>query len=132
MSRTDLIADAFTIIRNAARVKKEEVLIPYSKLLVKIMEILKREGYIENFKELDIPGRFKMIKVYLKYEGKKSVINDIQRVSKPGRRIYVDKKNIPRVLQGYGIAIISTSSGILTDKEARKLGVGGEYIGYVW
>ena len=132
MSRTDLIADAFTIIRNAARVKKEEVLIPYSKLLVKIMEILKREGYIENFKELDIPGRFKMIKVYLKYEGKKSVINDIQRVSKPGRRIYVDKKNIPRVLQGYGIAIISTSSGVLTDKEARKLGVGGEYIGYVW
>jgi len=132
MSRTDLIADAFTIIRNAARVKKEEVLIPYSKLLVKIMEILKREGYIENFKELDMPGRFKMIKVYLKYEGKKSVINDIQRVSKPGRRIYVDKKNIPRVLQGYGIAIISTSSGILTDKEARKLGVGGEYIGYVW
>ena len=132
MSRTDLIADAFTIIRNAARVKKEEALIPYSKLLVKIMEILKREGYIENFKELDIPGRFKMIKVYLKYEGKKSVINDIQRVSKPARRIYVDKKNIPRVLQGYGIAIISTSSGVLTDKEARKLGVGGEYIGYVW
>ena len=132
MSRTDLIADAFTIIRNAARVKKEEALIPYLKLLVMIMEILKREGYIENFKELDMPGRFKMIKVYLKYEGKKSVINDIQRVSKPGRRIYVDKKNIPRVLQGYGIAIISTSSGILTDKEARKLGVGGEYIGYVW
>ena len=132
MSRTDLIADAFTIIRNAARVKKEEVLIPYSKLLVKIMEILKREGYIENFKELDMPGRFKMIKVYLKYEGKKSVINDIQRVSKPGRRIYVEKKNIPHILQGYGIAIISTSSGILTDKEARKLGVGGEYIGYVW
>ncbi len=132
MSRTDLIADAFTIIRNATRAKKEEALIPYSKLLVKIMEILKREGYIENFKELDIPGRFKMIKVYLKYEGKKSVINDIQRVSKPGRRIYVEKKNIPHILQGYGIAIISTSSGILTDKEARKLGVGGEYIGYVW
>jgi len=102
------------------------------RICFRIMEILKREGYIENFKELDIPGRFKMIKVYLKYEGKKSVINDIQRVSKPGRRIYVDKKNIPRVLQGYGIAIISTSSGVLTDKEARKLGVGGEYIGYVW
>ena len=132
MSRTDLIADAFTTIRNAVRVKKEETLIPYSKLLLKIMEILKREGYIENFKELDIPGRFKMIKVYLKYQGKKSVINDIQRVSKPGRRIYVDKKSIPRVFQGYGVAIISTSCGVLTDKEARKLGVGGEYIGYVW
>ncbi len=132
MSRTDLIADAFTIIRNAAKAKKEEALIPYSKLLIKIMEILKRESYIENFKELDIPGRFKMIKVYLKYQGKKSVINDIQKVSKPGRRIYVDKKNIPHILQGYGVAILSTSSGILTDKEARKLGVGGEYIGYVW
>ncbi len=132
MSRTDIIADAFTIIRNAARAKKEEALIPYSKILLKIMEILKREGYIENFKEFDIPGRYKMIKVYLKYEGKKSVISDIQRVSRPGRRIYVDKKNIPRILQGYGIAILSTSSGILTDREARELGVGGEYIGYIW
>jgi len=131
MSR-DLIADAFCAIRNASRVKKEETLIPYSKLLIKIMEILKREGYIENFKELDIPKRYKMIKVYLKYEGKKSVINDIQRVSKPGRRIYVGRKNIPRVLQGYGVAILSTSLGILTDKEARRLGVGGEYIGYIW
>ncbi|RKY41191.1 MAG: 30S ribosomal protein S8 [Candidatus Omnitrophota bacterium] len=128
----DLIADAFCTIRNASRAKKEETLIPYSKLLIKIMEILKRERYIENFKELDIPEKYKMIKVYLRYEGKKSVINDIRRVSKPGRRIYVDRKNIPYVLQGYGVVILSTSLGILTDKEARRLGVGGEYIGYIW
>lgn len=131
MSRTDLVADAFTMIRNAVMVKKEEVLIPYSKVLFKIVEILKREGYIENFREIEAPTP-KMIKLYLKYEGKKGVINDIRRVSKPGRRIYTKKKNIPSVVQGYGIAIISTSQGILTDKEARKLGVGGEVIGYVW
>ncbi|MCD6583444.1 MAG: 30S ribosomal protein S8 [Candidatus Omnitrophica bacterium] len=131
MSRTDLLADAFTIIRNGIRAKKEEVIIPYSKTLLKIIEILKNERYIENFKEMDVPPR-KMIKVYLKYDGKKSAINDIQRISKPGRRIYTKRKNIPHILQGYGIAIISTSKGILTDKEARKEGIGGEVIGYVW
>ncbi len=131
MSRTDLLADAFTIIRNGIRAKKEEVIIPYSKTLLKIIEILKNERYIENFKEMDVPPR-KMIKVYLKYDGKKSAINDIQRISKPGRRIYTKRKNIPHILQGYGIAIISTSKGVLTDKEARKEGIGGEVIGYVW
>lgn len=131
MSRTDLLSDAFTMVRNALMAKKEEVLIPYSKVLFKIAEILKREGYIDNFKEIDTLT-YKMIKLYLKYEGKKSVINDIQRVSKPGRRIYTKKKNMSSVLQGYGIAIISTSRGILTDKEARRMGVGGEVIGFVW
>ncbi|MCD6229106.1 MAG: 30S ribosomal protein S8 [Candidatus Omnitrophota bacterium] len=131
MSRTDLLADAFTMIRNAVRAKKEEAIIPHSKILLRIIEILKSEGYIENFKEMDVPPR-KMIKVYLKYDGKKSAINDIQRISKPGRRIYAKRKNIPRIFQGYGIAIISTSKGILTDKEARKEGIGGEVIGYVW
>ena len=133
MSRTDLLADAFTIVRNAIRAKKEEVLIPYSKVLQKIVEILKDEGYIDNFRELETASvTHKRIKVYLKYDGKKSVIRDIQRISRPGRRRYVNKKDIPSVYQGYGLAIISTSKGILSDRDARNLGLGGEVVGYIW
>ncbi len=131
MSRTDLIADAFTIIRNAAKVKKDDAIIPYSKVVLKICDILKREGYLENYKEVDL-GKFKNIKVYLKYDGKKCVISEIKKVSKAGRRIYVNRAKIPSVLKGYGIALISTSSDILTDKEAREKGIGGEYMGLVW
>lgn len=131
MSRTDLIADAFTIIRNAVKVKKEDTLIPCSKVLLKICEILKKEGYLENFKEVDLEN-FKNIKVYLKYDGKKSVLSEIKKISKPGRRIYVKKEKIPSVLRGYGIALISTSANILTDKEAKAKGIGGEYIGKIW
>ncbi|MDD4955567.1 MAG: 30S ribosomal protein S8 [Candidatus Omnitrophica bacterium] len=131
MSRTDLVADAFTMIRNAVMARKEDTLLPYSKVLLKICEILKKEGYLENFKEIDLEN-FKNIKVYLKYDGKKNVINGIQKVSKPGRRIYVKKEKIPSVLRGYGIALISTSANILTDKEAKAKGIGGEYIGKVW
>jgi len=131
MSRTDLIADVFTIIRNAVKVKKDDALVPYSNVVLKICEILKREGYLENFKEVDL-GHFKNIKVYLKYDGKKSVISQIKKVSKPGRRIYVNKLKIPSVLNGYGIALISTSQGILTDKEAKEKGLGGEFMGRVW
>lgn len=131
MSRTDLIGDAFTIIRNAAQARQEETLLPWSNLLVKVCEILKQEGYLENFKEVDLE-QFKKIKVFLKYEGKKSIFTEIKRVSKPGRRIYVQGSKVPSVLRGYGIAIISTSSGILTDREARKKGVGGEILGMIW
>jgi small subunit ribosomal protein S8 len=131
MSRTDLIADAFAIIRNATMVKKEDTLVPYSNVLLKICEILKKENYLENFKEVDLGG-FKKIKIYFKYDGKKSVIKGLKRVSRPGRRKYIRREHIPSVLQGYGTAIISTSSGILTDKEAKEKGLGGEYIGMVW
>ena len=131
MSRTDLIGDAFTIIRNAIGVKKDEAFIPYSNILLKICEILKNEDYLENFKEIDT-GSFKKIKVYLKYDGKKSAIEQIKRVSTPGRRVYVAKKNVPQVLQGFGVGIISTSSGIFTDKQTREKGIGGEFIGMVW
>jgi small subunit ribosomal protein S8 len=131
MSRTDLVGDAFTVIRNGVKVKKESVLIPYSKLLLNICELLKKEGYIENFKEVEV-GTYKQIKVYLKYEGKKSALNQIKRVSKPGRRIYLKRKEIKPVLSGYGLAIVSTSLGVLTGKEAREKGVGGEIIGMVW
>ncbi len=131
MSRTDLISDVFTIIRNASRAKKEEAYIPHSNSVLKICEILKKEGYLENFKEIDLE-KFKKIKVYLKYEGKKSLISQIKRVSSPGRRTYAKNKRIPSTLRGYGITIVSTSSGILTGREAKAKGVGGEVIGKVW
>ncbi len=131
MSRTDTIADAFTIIRNAAKAKKDEAYIPYYKVLLAICAVLKREGYLENFKEVDLE-RLKQIKVYLKYEGKKSVINQIKRVSTPGRRMYAKHKDISSVLKGYGLSLISTSSGIYTDKEARLKKIGGEVLGVIW
>ena len=131
MSRTDLIADGFTIIRNGTRVHKEEVYLPYSKALVAICDILKREGYLENFKEVDLEHS-KKIKVYLKYDGKKSIITQIKKVSTPGRRIYRKRKSIPYVLRGYGLALVSTPSGIYTDKEAREKGLGGEIMGMIW
>ncbi len=131
MSRTDTVSDAFTIIRNAARAHKEEAYIPYSNLLLKICEILKKEGYLENFKEVELEA-FKKIKVYLKYEGKKSVITQIEKVSTPGKRVYAKKVEVPSTLQGYGVTIVSTSAGVFTDKEARQKGVGGEIIGRIW
>ena len=131
MSRTDLISDGFTIIRNAAKAKKIETIIPHSKSLLKICGILKNEGYIENFKEIDLE-KFKAIKVYLKYINKKSAFTTIKRVSKPSRRVYRKKTNLPYALQGYGITIISSSEGIFADKETRDKGVGGEIIGMVW
>jgi small subunit ribosomal protein S8 len=131
MSRTDLIADAFTIIRNATRAYKEEVFIPYSNILSKICQILKEHEYIENFKEAETKS-FKQIKVYLKYDGKKSVISQIKRVSRPSRRIYKKKDENFSVLGGYGLSIISTSKGIFTDKQVKKEGLGGEVVAMVW
>jgi len=131
MSRTDLISDAFTIIRNALRAKKEDADIPYSNSLSRICEILKTEGYLENFKEVDL-GKFKKIKVYLKYEGKKSIISQIKNISSPGRRVYTKGKSIPSALGGYGVTLVSTSGGILTDRQAKEKGIGGEVIGMVW
>jgi len=131
MSRTDLTSDAFTIIRNAAMIKEDEVLIPFSKMLVKICEILKQENYIDNFKVVD-GANFKQIKVYLRYNGKKCAIMKIQKVSTPGRRVYASRHDINSVLRGYGLAIVSTSSGIFTDRQVREKGLGGEVIGTVW
>ena len=131
MSRTDLISDAFTVIRNAARAKQEETYIPYSNSLLRICGILKDEGYLENFKEVDLEN-LKKIKVYLKYDGKNSAIRQIKKVSRPGRRFYAKSKDVPSTLQGYGVTIVSTSKGIFTNKEAREKGVGGEVIGMVW
>ena len=131
MSRVDLISDVFTIIRNASRIKKQVANIPASTVIKSIVEILKREGYIENFKFID-DKRQGILRIYLKYIDEKPAIKNIKRISKPGLRIYVKKDQIPFVLRGRGIAIISTSGGILTGKEAREKKVGGEVIGYVW
>jgi len=131
MSRTDLIADNFTMIRNAIMAKKENVDIPASNMTKAILDILKREEYIDNFKLIE-DKKQGILRVYLKYLGKKSAIRNIQRVSRPGLKMYVQCKKVPEVLRGRGLAIVSTSKGILTDKEAREQGVGGELIGYIW
>lgn len=131
MSRTDLIADAFTMIRNAIMAKKDNVDIPASGTLKSIAEILKRENYIDNFKAIE-DKKQGILRVYLKYLANKSAIRNIKRISKPGLRVYVKGTKIPLVLRGRGLAIISTSKGVVTDKEAREQKVGGEVIGYIW
>ncbi len=132
MVMTDPIADFLTRIRNANMVYKETVEIPSSKLKRSLSEILKREGYIKDFETVE-DGKQGIIRLYLKYgSGRERTITDIKRISKPGLRVYARKDEIPRVLGGLGIAIISTSNGIVTDREARKIGVGGEVICYVW
>lgn len=132
MVMTDPIADYLTRIRNANMVYKETVEIPSSKLKKSLSEILKREGYIKDFEFVE-DGKQGIIRLYLKYgAGKDRTITDIKRISKPGLRVYAQKDEIPRVLGGLGIAIISTSKGIVTDKDARREGVGGEVICYVW
>jgi small subunit ribosomal protein S8 len=125
---TDPIGDMLTRIRNAVMAKKKEVVVePASKLKMAILDVLKREGYIEGYK-IEGEGVKKKIIVYLKYYQGKPVIQVIERVSKPGRRIYVGVDEIPKVYNGLGIAILSTPKGVLSDREAKKLRVGGELI----
>lgn len=129
---TDPIADMLTRIKNALQAKKEEVDIPSSNLKLRIAEILKEEGYIRDFKLIQ-DAKQGIIRVFLKYdEYGEPVISGLKRISKPGRRIYVSKDKIPRVMRGLGVAILTTSKGVMTDREARKMGVGGEVICYVW
>jgi len=131
MARTDLIADSFTIIRNAIMAKKDNVDIPASNTLKSVIEILKNENYIDNFKLIE-DKKQGQIRVYLKYLASKSAIRKIRRASRPGLRLYVKRDKVPMVLRGKGLAIISTSKGIMTDRQARESGVGGEIIGYIW
>jgi len=131
MSRTDLIADVFTIIRNAIKIKKDTVDLPASGNIKSIMAIFKKNEYIDNFKLIE-DKKQGVVRVYLKYIAGKSAIRNIKRISKPGLRVYVKGKKVPTVLRGRGLAIVSTSRGVITDKEARELGVGGEVIGYIW
>lgn len=132
MQTTDKIADLLTRIRNANSAKHDTVNIPSSNMKKSILEILVNEGYIKRFtvSEDDKQG---MLKVYLKYkDGKVPVITGLKRVSKPGLRMYSDVENMPKVMKGLGIAIVSTSKGIMTDRQARKENVGGEVLAYVW
>ena len=131
MSRTDLIADTFTMIRNAVMAKKENLDVPASKQIKSILDILKNESYIDNFKLIE-DKKQGYLRIYLKYISGKPAIKSIKRISKPGLRVYVNHGKIPSVLRGRGLAIISTSKGITTGEEAKKLGLGGEVIGYVW
>ena len=128
----DPIADMLTRIRNANSNKHNSVNVPQSKTKLAIAEILKAEGYIVDYTTTEVDG-VKMIEVTLKYGPKgEKVIQGLKRISKPGLRIYANAEQLPQVLNGLGIAIISTSKGIITDKNARKLNVGGEVLAYVW
>ncbi len=129
---TDPIADMLTRIRNAVRARHPRVDVPASKLKVEIARILKEEGYINNFKVMG-EGAKKTLRLYLKYgpEGETPILN-LERVSRPGRRIYVGAKEIPRVLGGLGVAILSTPKGIMTGRDARRRNVGGEVLCYVY
>ena len=132
MHITDPIADMLTRIRNASSAKHESVDVPASKMKKEIAEILLNEGYIKNYQVID-DGTQGVIRITLKYGANKTkVISGIKRVSKPGLRIYASKEELPKVLRGMGIAIISTSKGIMTDKEARRQNVGGEVLAFVW
>jgi small subunit ribosomal protein S8 len=111
--------------------KKESVDVPASNTIKSISEILKKEGYIENFKLIE-DKKQGLVRIYLKYIAGKSAIRNIKRISKPGLRVHVKRDKVPSVLRGRGMAIISTSKGVITDKEARDLGTGGEVIGYIW
>jgi small subunit ribosomal protein S8 len=129
---TDPVADMLTRIRNGSLAEHEKVDIPSSKLRVRLAEILKEEGFIKNFRLIE-DKRQGVLRVYLKYgPGQERVISGLRRVSKPGKRLYVGADRIPSVLGGMGVAILSTSQGVLTDRESRKAKVGGEVLCYVW
>jgi len=130
---TDTISDMLTRIRNANMVKHQIVQIPSTKMSVAIAEILKEEGFIEDFENY-VEDKKKYLLISLKYLGKsrKSVISKIERISKPGLRVYANSKQLPKVLDNLGIAIISTSKGVMTNLKAKELGIGGEVLCYIW
>ena len=123
---TDPIADLLTRLRNAQAVNKKEIILPHSKFKFELLKILKKEKYIGEIEEAK--NKFKELKVKLKYENNKPQINSIKRISKPGRKVYCDKNNLPIVLNNFGLAVISTNKGLMTNKEAKKQGLGGEVV----
>ena len=133
MTISDPIADMLTRIRNANTAKHDTVDVPASKMKLAIADILVEEGYIKKY-EIVEDGGFQTIRISLKYNNNKSerIISGIKKISKPGLRIYAGKEDMPKVLGGLGIAIVSTNQGVITDKKARELGVGGEVLAFVW
>ena len=133
MAHTDPVADMLTRIRNSLKARENRVVIPYSKLKGEIARILKEEGYIQNFKIVARENKSSNMIIELKYGTKKErIINGLKRISKPGLRIYAQKDEIPVLLGGMGTVIVSTSQGIMTGKTAKKSGIGGEVICYIW
>jgi len=132
MPVTDQVSDMLTRIRNAALARQDHALIPASKLKLEVAKILKAQGYIQKYDLVD-DKRHGQIRIHLRYaQNRQPVIAGLRRISRPGVRIYVDKDHIPRVLGGLGVAVLSTSQGVLTDREAHRRGVGGEVLCYVW
>ncbi|MDO5146144.1 MAG: 30S ribosomal protein S8 [Eubacteriales bacterium] len=133
MTMSDPIADMLTRIRNANTAKHDTVDVPASKMKLSIAEILLKEGYIKSF-DLIEDGMFKTIRITLKYGADKNekIISGLKKISKPGLRVYANAENLPRVFNGLGVAIISTNKGVVTDKEARAMNVGGEVLAFVW
>ena len=132
MQISDVIADMLTRIRNANNAKHETVDVPASNIKKAIADILVEEGYIKGYQIVEGNGNQGIIRITLKYNGKQKVIQGLRRVSKPGLRIYSNCEDMPKVMNGLGIAIVSTSKGIMTDKKARKANVGGEILAFVW
>lgn len=131
MTMTDPIADCLTRIRNACRAKHKRVDIPASKVKVEVARILLENHFIQNYKVLD-DGKQGILRVYLKYHDERPVLHGIERVSRPGLRVYRKRDELPRVRNGMGIAIVSTSRGLLSDRQSREAGVGGEVVARVW
>src|SRR5437660_12891120 len=131
MRLTDAVADLLARIRNAIRARHPKLDVPASKLKLEMARILKEEGYIANFKATEEEGR-KVIRVYLKYDGSDAAISNLSRISRPGCRVYVGRNEIPRSLGGLGIGIVTTPNGVMTGRQARKQGVGGEILCEVW
>jgi small subunit ribosomal protein S8 len=131
MPVTDQVSDMLTRIRNAALARRDHALIPASKLKLEVAKILKAQGYIQKYDLVD-DKRHGQIRIHLRYaQNREPVITGLRRISRPGLRVYVDKDRIPRVLGGLGVAVLSTSQGVLTDREARRRGIGGEVLCYV-
>lgn len=131
MTMTDPIADMLTRIRNANAVYKPFTDVPYSKFKTKILDVLKEEGYIKEYEIIE-ENKKKIIRVYLFYSGKTRAISEIKKISKPGRRIYVSADEIPVVKNNYGIAVLSTSKGVMSSRKAKELRIGGELLFYIW
>lgn len=132
MSQSDFVGDFLTVLRNASHARLEKVTTPSSNMAVRILEILEKEGFIQNFKVFE-EGAKKFVRVHLKYvKGRKPALQGVRRISTPGLRRYVGVKKVPSIQGGFGVAIVSTSKGLMTDKQAREMNVGGEFICTVW
>ena len=132
MAVTDPIADMLTRIRNGTKAKFEKVDVPSSKMKREIAKVLKEEGYIKNFKMVTDDLKHEMIRIFLKYDASRKGVIHVKRVSKPGKRVYVKNDQIPSVMSGLGVSILSTPKGLLTDRGARKAHVGGEVLCHIW